>query len=182
MRDTRPMMSHMNVIDPADQPRFGKLGVTAIFQPLWACNEAYMDLTIERIGPKRATYIYPSGSILRSGGRLAYGADWSVASANPFEGIEVALTRIAPEGDRPALTPGEVITLAQALQAYTLNVAYVNHLDKRTGSLALGKSADLIVLDRNLFETPARQIHSTKVLLTLFEGREVFGKLQPLGR
>jgi predicted amidohydrolase YtcJ len=182
MRDTRPMMSHMNVIDPADQPRFGKLGVTAIFQPLWACNEAYMDLTIERVGPKRATYIYPSGSILRSGGRLAYGADWSVASANPFEGIEVALTRVAPEGNRPPLGAGEAITLAQALQAYTLNVAYVNHLDKQTGSLVAGKSADIIVLDRNLFEIPARQIHSTKVLLTLFEGREVFGKLQGLGR
>ncbi|ATY34013.1 amidohydrolase [Sphingomonas psychrotolerans] len=180
--DTRPMISHMNVIDPADQPRFGKLDVTAIFQPLWACNEAYMDLAIERIGPKRATYIYPSGSVLRFGGRLAYGADWSVASANPMEGIEVALTRVAPEGDRPPLGAGERITLAQALRAYTLNVAYVNHLDKQTGSLAPGKSADIIVLDRNLFETPVRQIHSTKVLLTLFQGREVFGKLQPLGR
>jgi predicted amidohydrolase YtcJ len=176
--DTRPM----NVIDPADQPRFARLDVTAIFQPLWACNEAYMDLAIERIGPKRATYIYPSGSVLRFGGRLAYGADWSVASANPMEGIEVALTRVAPEGDRPPLGAGERVTLAQALQAYTLNVAYVNHLDKQTGSLAPGKSADIIVLDRNLFETPVRQIHSTKVLLTLFQGREVFGKLQPLGR
>jgi predicted amidohydrolase YtcJ len=180
--DTRPMISHMNVIDPADQPRFARLDVTAIFQPLWACNEAYMDLAIERIGPKRATYIYPSGSVLRFGGRLAYGADWSVASANPMEGIEVALTRVAPEGDRPPLGTGERVTLAQALRAYTLNVAYVNHLDKQTGSLAPGKSADIIVLDRNLFETPVRQIHSTKVLLTLFRGREVFGKLQPLGR
>jgi len=181
-RDTRPMISHMNVIDPADQPRFGQLGVTAVFQPLWACNEAYMDLAIERIGPKRAAYIYPSGSILRLGGRLAYGADWSVASANPMEGIEVALTRVAPGGDRPPLGINERVTLAQALQAYTLNVAYVNHLDKQTGSLAPGKSADLIVLDRNLFETPVRQIHSTKVLLTLFQGREVFGKFQALGR
>ncbi|TGX55769.1 amidohydrolase [Sphingomonas gei] len=182
VHDTRPMISHMNVIDPADQPRFAKLDVTAIFQPLWACNEAYMDLAIERIGPKRATYIYPSGSVLRFGGRLAYGADWSVASANPMEGIEVALTRVAPDGDRPPLGAGERITLAQALRAYTLNVAYVNHLDKQTGSLAPGKSADLIVLDRNLFETPARQIHATRVLLTLFQGREVFGKLQPLAR
>jgi predicted amidohydrolase YtcJ len=182
MGDTRPMISHMNVIDPADQPRFGQLGVTAVFQPLWACNEPYMDLTIERIGPKRSTYIYPSGSILRSGGRLAYGADWSVASANPLEGIEVALTRQAPGGDRPPLLPGERINLAQALHAYTLDVAYVNHMDKETGSLAVGKSADLVVLDRNLFETPVREIHSAKVLMTMFQGREVFGKLQALAR
>lgn len=181
MSDTRPMMSHMNVIDPADQPRFAKLDVTAIFQPLWACSEAYMTLTIERIGPVRSTYIYPAGSVLRFGGRLAYGADWSVASANPFEGIEVALTRVAPEGKLPPLEPNEAVTLEQALRAYTLNVAYVNHLDKQTGSIAPGKSADLIVLDQDLFRIPTRQIHTTKVMLTLFQGREVHGSLAAVG-
>ncbi|WP_184168397.1 amidohydrolase [Sphingomonas kyeonggiensis] len=182
MTDTRPMMSHMNVIDPADQPRFGKLNVTAVFQPLWACNEAYMDLTKEQIGPVRSTYIYPAGSVLRAGGRLAYGADWSVASANPFEGIEVALTRVAPEGDKPPLEPNEAVTLAQALKAYTLNVAYVNHLEKETGSILPGKSADLIVLDQDLFKVPARRIHATRVVLTMFRGRTVHGSLDGLGR
>jgi predicted amidohydrolase YtcJ len=182
MSDTRPMMSHMNVIDPADQPRFAKLGVTAIFQPLWACNEAYMALTIEQIGPVRSTYIYPASSVLRAGGRLAYGADWSVASANPFEGIEVALTRIAPEGKLPPLEPNEAVTLEQALRAYTLNVAYVNHLDKETGSIAVGKSADLIVLDQDLFKIPVRQIHATKVMVTLFKGKAVHGSLDGLKR
>lgn len=180
--DTRPMISHMNVIDPADQPRFGKLNVTAIFQPLWACNEPYMDLTKVQIGPVRSTYIYPAGSVLRAGGRLAYGADWSVASANPLEGIEVALTRVAPDGNLPPLEPNEAVTLAQALRAYTLNVAYVNHLDQQTGSIAVGKSADLIVLDQDLFKIPARQIHATKVLLTLFQGRAVHGSLAGVGR
>ncbi|MEP9359575.1 amidohydrolase [Sphingomonas sp. KR3-1] len=177
MSDTRPMMSHMNVIDPADQPRFAALGVTAIFQPLWACNEAYMGLTKVQIGPVRSTYIYPAGSVLRAGGRLAYGADWSVASANPFEGIEVALTRVAPEGKLPPLEPNEAVTLEQALRAYTLNVAYVNHLDTETGSIAPGKSADLIVLDQDLFKIPVRQIHATKVLVTLFRGKPVYGRL-----
>lgn len=180
--DTRPMMSHMNVIDPVDQPRFAKLGVTAVFQPLWSCNEAYMLLTQEQIGPVRSTYIYPSGSILRAGGRLAYGADWSVASANPFEGIEVALTRIAPGEDKPPLEPSEAVTLEQALRAYTLNVAYVNHLDQETGSIAAGKSADLIVLDQDLFKIPVRQIHTTKVMVTLFRGRPVYGSLSVFKR
>jgi len=179
--DTRPMMSHMNVIDPADQPRFGQLGVTAIFQPLWACNEAYMDLTRRQIGPVRSGYIYPAGSILRAGGRLAYGADWSVASANPFEGIEVALTRVAPNGKLPPLGTKERVTLAQALRAYTLDVAYVNHLDRRTGSIVPGKSADLILLDQDLFRIPARRIHATRVLFTLFEGRAVHGTLDQPG-
>lgn len=180
--DTRPMMSHMNVIDPADQPRFGLLGVTAVFQPLWACDEPYMRLTMERIGPVRSTYIYPAGSVLRAGGRLAYGADWSVASANPFEGIEVALTRIAPGENLAPLEPNEAVTLDQAIRAYTLNVAYVNHLERETGSITPGKSADLIVLDQDLFKIPVRQIHATKVVVTMFKGRTVYDTLDVFKR
>ncbi|AQR75730.1 amidohydrolase [Sphingomonas sp. LM7] len=182
VRDTRPMMSHMNVIDPADQLRFGKLGVAAIFQPLWACDEAYMRLTMERIGPKRSSYIYPANSIRKGGGLIAYGADWSVASANPLEGIEVAVTRVAPGGNLSPLNAGEAVTLEHALRAYTLNVAYVNHLETRTGSIAAGKSADLIVLDQDLFRIPVTRIHRTKVLLTLFQGRTVFGSLDGTAR
>ncbi len=182
MRDTRPMISHMNVIDPADQPRFGKLNVTAVFQPLWACDEPYMRLTMERIGPLRSGYIYPANSILKSGGRLAYGADWSVASANPFEGLEVALTRIGLDSTLPPLIAGERVTLEQAIRAYTLNVAYVNHLDQETGSIAAGKSADLIVVDRDLFKIPTTDIHNAKVLVTLFRGRPVFGSLEGAAR
>lgn len=182
MTDTRPMISHLNVIDPVDQVRFGPLGVTAIFQPLWACNEPYMDLAIARIGPVRARYIYPEKGVLDGGGRIAYGADWPVASANPIEGIEVALTRVAPGGTLPPLLAEQAVTLEQALRAYTLNVAYVNHLERETGSIAVGKSADLIVLDQNLFEIPVRQIHETKVVTTLFRGRAVFGSLAGLAR
>jgi predicted amidohydrolase YtcJ len=139
-----------------------------------------MRLAIERIGPVRATYIYPAGSILRDGGKLAYGADWSVASANPLEGIEIALTRVAPGGKLPPLLPKEAVSLPQALRAYIINVAYVNHLDKQTRSILPSKWADLIVLDHNLFEIRPTQIHEAKVLVTLFEGREVFGTMQAL--
>ena len=178
--DTRPMISHLNVIDPADQPRFGQLGVAAIFQPLWAVNEPYMDLTKAKIGPVRSRYIYPEAGVLKGGGMLAYGADWSVASANPLEGIEVTMTRIAPEGTREPLLPEQAVSLETALKAYTLNVAFVNHLDKITGSIMPGKSADLIVLDQDLFRIRPRDIHRTRVLVTLFQGREVFGSLAGL--
>lgn len=180
--DTRPMISHLNVIDPADQPRFATLGVTAVFQPLWSCNEPYMDLTKERIGSVRSQYIYPVGSVEKFGGRVAYGADWSVASADPLLGIEVALTRVAPEGNLPPLGAGERVTLAQAIRSYTLDVAYVNHLDQETGSIETGKSADFVVLDQDLFKLDARRIHEAKVLMTMYKGKPVFGSLDTAAR
>ncbi|MFT3762245.1 MAG: amidohydrolase [Pseudoxanthomonas sp.] len=179
--DHRHMISHLNVVDPADQPRFGELGVTAVLQPLWACDEPYMRLTIQHIGPRRAQYIYPANSILSTGGRLAYGSDWPVASANPLEGIEVALTRIAPGArDAEPLLAKERVALEQAIRAYTLDVAYVNHQDGLTGSISPGKRADLIVLDQGLFAIPANEIAKTKVLLTLFDGKPVFGDIDAL--
>lgn len=180
--DRRHLISHMNVVDPADQPRFGKLGAVAVFQPLWACDEPYMRLAIQRIGPRRAQYIYPANSIRKDGGTLAYGSDWPVASANPFEGIEVALTRVAPGGHDAPLLPEQAVTLEQAVKAYTLDVAYANHLDTRTGSIVAGKQADLIVVDRDIFAVPANEISKAKVLLTLFEGKPVYGDLAALER
>jgi predicted amidohydrolase YtcJ len=177
-RDTRPMISHLNVIDPADQPRFGKLDVTAVFQPLWACHEPYMDLTIKTIGPVRSRYIYPAAGVAKGGGRIAYGADWPVASANPIEGIEVAVTRIAPGSDEPPLLPEQAVPLRDAVRNYTINAAYVNHLDHVTGSITPGKSADLVVLDKDLFRLAPRQIHTAKVMLTLFQGKPVYGTLE----
>ena len=174
--DRRHMISHLNVIDPADQGRFGALGVTALFQPLWACEEPYMRLTIERIGPRRKANIYPARSVLDGGGRLAYGSDWPVASANPLEGIEVALTRIAPGvEDTAPLLPEQRLGLADAIRAYTLGTAYVNRIDGIAGSLEVGKSADLVVLDRDLFAIPPREISKARVLLTMFQGRPVYG-------
>jgi predicted amidohydrolase YtcJ len=175
--DNRHQISHLNLIAPTDQPRFGQLGVVASFQPLWASWDPYMRLTAKAVG-SRMSYIYPAGSLVRSGATLAYGADWPVASANPLEGIEVALTRRAPgaKEDEP-LSAGEAVTLEQAIEAYTLNVAYVNHMEKETGSITARKSADLIVLDRDPFSAPAHEISKIKVLSTLFQGREVFGTL-----
>lgn len=175
-RGNRHMISHMNVIDPADQPRFGQLDTYAVFQPYWASNYDDMDLQKKAIGPERSKHIYPAANIVRTGGKLAYGADWPVDSANPFDGIQVALTRTNPE--RPgsgALLPDQAVTLAEAVESYTLNVARVTHLDTVTGSIAPGKQADLIVVDRNIFDVPATDISKAKVLLTLFGGKPVFG-------
>ncbi len=171
----------MNVIHPQDQPRFGELGVIAQFQPTWSSNYPYMDLTKAAIGPERSTYIYPTGSILRGGGVVAFGADWPVATADPLSGLQVAVTRVNYE-DRvtPPLLADEAITLEQAIAAHTLNVAVANGVSDATGSITVGKNADLVFLDRNIFELPPMEIDHADVLVTLFRGRAVHGDLDAL--
>ena len=179
IRDARHHISHIELFHPDDIPRFKELDVIANFQPLWAIKDSYVtDLTIPRIGVERAKYLYPIGSLLRSGARVAFGSDWYVTSANPLLGIEAAITRLEPHGetDQP-LGNNEEITLAEAIAAYTIQSAYVNFLDKVTGSIEIGKQADLIVLDKNLFEIPASEISDTRVVATIFQGRLVIGEL-----
>ncbi len=173
----RHHIAHLELIDPADVPRFRELGVTANFQPLWAFADEYITkLTIPYLGPERSSRIYPIGTLYRSGAMVAFGSDWSVSSPNPLEEIAVAVTRMGPAGEtRTAFLPEERINLPEALAAFTINAAYTNRLEKQTGSIEVGKSADLIVLDRNLFAIKAQDIPQTKVLLTLFEGRPVHG-------
>jgi predicted amidohydrolase YtcJ len=178
----RHHISHLELIDRADIPRFKALGVIANFQPLWAMNDDYVtELTIPFIGPERAQNLYPIASVAKSGGMLAFGSDWSVSSPNPFEQMETAVTRLeALGGTTEPLLPDEAISLAEALDAFTINAAYVNRLEKDAGSIEVGKRADLAVLDRNLFDTAPAELSDTKVLVTLFEGKAVHGKLEEL--
>ncbi len=181
-RRTHHMVTHLNVVDPADQPRFGQLATFAQFQPSWASWYDYMDLTVAAIGPKRADYIYPAGSIVRAGGKLAYGADWPVGGANPLEGIEVAMTRrTAGDPNARPLLPAEGVDLEEAIASHTINVAYVNGFEAITGSIVAGKSADLVVLDKDIFLMPVSEISKTKVLVTTFKGKPVFGGWDALG-
>ena len=180
--DNRHHISHLQIIDPQDIPRFGELDVIANFQPLWAYADEYItELTVPFIGEGRARWLYPISSVLENGGMIAFGSDWSVSTANPFYQIEVAVTRKDPEmGSAPVLIPEERILLEDAIAAFTINAAYTNHLDDQTGSIEAGKLADLIVLDRNLFEIAPEAISATQVLLTLFEGKQVHGDLSAL--
>jgi predicted amidohydrolase YtcJ len=173
----RHHISHIQLIHPDDQPRFRQLGVVANFQPLWAMADDYIDkLTLPFISRQAATYLYPIASMERSGAVVAFGSDWSVSSANPFEEMETAITRMeATSAPTTPFMPEERIGLPEALAAFTINAAYTNHDEKNTGSLEVGKRANLAVLDRNLFDIPATEISDTKVLLTLFEGKPVHG-------
>lgn len=178
----RHHISHIQLIHPDDQPRFRKLGVIANFQPLWAYADAYVtDLTLPFISRQTASYMYPIASMEKSGAVIAFGSDWSVSTANPFEEMETAITRMGSLGDtKVPFLPAESIALPEALAAFTINAAYTNRDEKNTGSLEVGKRANLAVLDRNLFEIPPSEMSDTKVLVTLFEGRPVHGELGAL--
>jgi predicted amidohydrolase YtcJ len=177
MTDTRPHISHIQVIHPDDVPRFAPLGAVANAQPLWACHETNMDeLTIPFLGPERAGWQYPFGSLLRAGARLAMGSDWSVSTPNPFLEIEVAVNRVYPDSRDTAkpFLPDERLTLEESIAAFTLGSAYVNHLDDDTGTISTGKLADLAVVDRDLFAPDTGPIGDAKVLATFVGGKAVF--------
>jgi predicted amidohydrolase YtcJ len=178
-RDARHHLNHVQFIHPDDIGRFKELDVGASFEPYWAVEDEYItQFTLPHVGPERIQRTYAINSLLSAGARVAFSSDWSVSSADPLLGMETAVTRVDPHSNqgKPFL-PGERITLEQAIAAYTINAAYLNHLDETTGSIEAGKYADLVVLDRDLFEIPASEISDVKLQATLFEGEVVFGAL-----
>ena len=172
----RHHISHLQLIHPDDFGRFAELDVVANFQPLWAYRDTYIDdLTAPFLGEERMKFMYPIKSIQDAGGMIAFGSDWFVSTPNPFPQMETAVTRQGATGSlNEPLSIEESIDLKTAIDAFTINAAFVNNLEKETGSIEVGKFADLIVLDQNLFEIKVHDISETKVLLTLFEGQEVY--------
>jgi predicted amidohydrolase YtcJ len=176
MSDRRHHIAHLQVVHPDDLPRFRALGVVANAQPLWAFHGDQMDeLTIPYLGPERSGWQYPFGSLRRAGAALCMGSDWSVSSADPLLEIEVAVRRVGPaDRDGQPFLPEERLDLPTALEAFTVGSAYVNHLDDVAGSLEVGKAADLVVLDRDLFDPDAGPPGDANVLFTLVGGEPVF--------
>ena len=177
LRDNRHHIAHIQVVHPEDVPRFAALGVTANMQALWATYEAQMtELTLPFLGPVRGAWQYPFGDLARAGARLGAGSDWPVSSPDPLAAIHTAVNRHAPDAD-PAdgpFLPGQALSLSQAVAAYTSGSAYLNHLDAVTGTIEIGTFADLVVLDRDPFAEPAREIAATRVLQTFVEGERVY--------
>jgi predicted amidohydrolase YtcJ len=174
--DGRHAITHLELIDSADIPRFRTLGVAANFEPLWANGDEYLTrLTEPALGPARSRWLYPIASVVRTGAVVTGGSDWSVSSLNPLEGIEVGITHRNP-GDTAARAwnPAERVDLPTMIALYTINAAWALHQEKETGSIEVGKLADLVVLDQNLFEIPADRIHEVRVVRTMLEGKTVY--------
>jgi predicted amidohydrolase YtcJ len=177
--DLRHHLAHIQMVHPDDLPRFRELGVTANPQMLWAVHDPQMDeLTAPFLGEERVSWMYPFGSLLTSGATMCGGSDWPVSTPDVLQELHVGVRRTTPPNylygtsDPEPFLPHERITLGQAIRAYTLGSAYVNHLDDVTGSIEVGKLADLMVLSADLFalESPTQ----ARVLLTLVDGRKVF--------
>jgi predicted amidohydrolase YtcJ len=175
-RDRRPRIEHIETVTAADIPRFGKLGVIASMQPL----HAYPDEDTLRVwagnnGPDRASRAWVWNSIANAGGHLAFGSDWNVVTLNPWEGLQMAVTRQTAEGT-PAggWLPQERVTLEQAIEAYTLGAAYAGRRENTEGSIEPGKLADLIIVSQNIFEVDPHAIAKTKVVKTIVGGRVVY--------
>ncbi|MFI8634015.1 amidohydrolase [Microbacterium sp. NPDC077663] len=177
--DGRHHIAHLQVVHPDDVARFRELGVAANMQSLWATYEPQMiDLTLPFLGDPRIAWQYPFGDLLRAGAVLAAGSDWSVSTPDPLAAIHTAVNRTAApgheEGDYEAFLPEQAIDLATSLTAYTAGSAWVNHLDETTGTIEVGKAADLAVLDRDPFAGPPELIGATRVLQTFVDGSRVY--------
>lgn len=175
-RDRRPRIEHIETVTAADIPRFGKLGVIASMQPL----HAYPDEDTLRVwagnnGPDRASRAWVWNSIAKPGGRLAFGSDWNVVTLNPWVGLQMAVTRQTKEGTpEGGWLPHERVTLAQAVDAYTLGAAYAGRRERTEGSIEPGKLADLIIVSQDIFAIDPHKIGETKVLKTIVGGRVVY--------
>jgi predicted amidohydrolase YtcJ len=170
-------IAHASYIRPEDIKRFAELGVVADLCPMIWYPTTFLEGHKEVMGEERATRFWPIRSLQESGALLAGGSDWPVIPVpDPWHGIEGMVTRQNPSGAFPgvSLWAEQAIDLATAIRIYTLNSAIAMGIDKETGSITSGKSADIIVLDQNVFDVPADRIADTKVLTTFFEGRKVF--------
>jgi predicted amidohydrolase YtcJ len=168
-------IAHASFIDPADLPRFRELDVVADLCPAIWFPCAVTEANKAVIDEQRAERYWPNRDLHASGALLAAGSDWPVIGLpDPWFGLEGMVTRRNPKGSHPgALWPQQALDLETALEIYTRNPAVAMGMGHVTGSIEVGKSADLIVLDQNLFEVPSNRLSHTKVLATYFEGRLV---------
>ncbi len=183
-RDRRPMITHMQLVDTDDYARFAHLGVTALPQPYWFLkDDYYYNIQVPFLGQTRADLEYPMKSFFDAGVNVASSSDFPVTSSpNPLVGIQTGVMRWYPEsvmGGSPApgdvLWPAERVSVQRMIRSFTVNGAYANFLNRTTGTLQVGKSADMVVLGRNIIKCAPDKIgQGNKALLTLFRGKTVF--------
>lgn len=184
--DSRHQLAHIDLIAEADIPRMAQHGVIANLQPLWARRDPVLVSTkLPYLTEQQQARHFVFGQLAAAGVPLAFSSDWPVSSPNPLWGAHVAVNRTAPPGDPHAsdqqsqanpLLPDQAIGVHQALLGYTRGAARANRLETTTGSIELGKSADLTVLDQDPYRTPAREIGSLRVELTMASGTVVYTK------
>jgi predicted amidohydrolase YtcJ len=173
-RDRRHQLAHVGVAHPDDVARFARLGVGANFTPHWAqAGDPAMAPIQKALGAPRSRWIHPIASIAAAGATITAGSDWPSDFMNPLVEMQVAVTRQPLDGREAPVQPSERIGLALAIAAYTRNAAWAAR-QEATGTIAVGKTADLVVLEKDLFDVKALELHQVRVLLTLLDGEPVY--------
>lgn len=169
-------LAHVQCLDPADLSRFHHLNAMANLQSLWAQHEpSVTDVALPMVGEERGKWMYAFRSLIDAGAPYCLSSDWGVSTLNPFQIMETAITRQPPckHGDHPVFLPEQRMTVEESVKGYTINAAAAAWRSQDTGSLEVGKSADLIVLDRDIFTCSPYDIGDTVVETTMFRGHIV---------
>lgn len=187
--DYRNAITHVQLVNDSDFARFKELGVIAAVNPYWAeKDDYYYDLQLPFLGQERADKEYPVQSFISNGAIIMTASDFPVTNPpDPLMAVEIGMTRITPDALLPyvasdpsdpkfkePLWPEEAASLEDMIASITYNGAYANFLEPVCGSIEVGKSADMVILDHNLFKIKPSEISQSKVLLTLFQGKEVY--------
>ncbi|MFM5886072.1 MAG: amidohydrolase [Novosphingobium sp.] len=171
--DRRWRIEHAQILDPADIPRFAKGNVIASMQPVHETSDRLM--AEARLGPNRLSGAYAWNSILKTGGRLAFGSDAPVELPDPWAGFAAAITRQGPDGEpQGGWQPQERVTREQALAGYTDDAAYAGFGEGRFGRLTRGQRADFLLVDRDPMLVSPSDVRATKVLQTWVGGQLVW--------
>jgi len=196
-RDSRHSITHLQLVAPEDVKRMAELGVIGLPQPYWFMkDDYYWTIELPYLGKERADKEYPMKSLMSAGVVMAAASDFPVPSTDPstheetpfmhpLAGIYTGIVRSAPgattdpgktlkEGESGVLWAEERVSLDDMITSFTINGAYANFLEKETGSIEVGKKADLVVLDNNLFKIPVEGILETKIAMTFLEGKVVY--------
>ena len=174
----RHQIDHLNLVHDDDLGRFHELDITAGPYPSIAHPLSYQTEVVKPVlGEERwFNTTLPLKSLLDNGARIAFKSDWASIPMWPFYGIQCAVTRQTPGTSGDVLNEDEIISIEEAIKAYTINGAYALQIDDASGSIEEGKFADMVIIDRNIFELPKTEIYLTEVLTTLFKGQVVFNK------
>ncbi len=170
-RESRHRIEHIEMIDPADLPRFAQLGVTASMQPLHSpLEEDDPDVWPTRVAPAAWGRAFAWRTLRDAGAHLVFGSDWPVVSANPMLGFYAARNRKAW---RPG-QPNHRQTLAEVVRSYTRDAAYAEFQEEKKGQIKSGLYADLVLMDRDIFDCSSSDLADVQVDLTICNGRIVF--------
>jgi predicted amidohydrolase YtcJ len=167
----RPRIEHIEVVSPDDVPRFAATGTIASMEPIHA-DPGGVKVWSKAVGPSRLPYAFAWRSLEKAGAQLAFSSDWPASiSLDPLRGIHNAVNRRTVEGTPPdGWIPEQRVSIESALRAYTAGAAFAGFDEKNTGSIEVGKLADLVVFSQDLFRVDPRQIHRTRVDITIFGG------------